>query len=172
MLCALEIAMLVFGIMSLVNGKLTLDKKTGLRGTPAYLAGFLLLLPMPLAMVGGFMVGFNAAQQGRSFEEDQWLIIAIEAGATLTILVMVLLLCAAVGETFPPSRRDRRREEDYEDEYDDRPQRRYRDDDYEDEEDDRQWEELRRRRERYRKSDSEPDEQRPDRNDSRFRSED
>jgi hypothetical protein len=127
---------------------------------------------MPLALVGGFMVGFNAAQQGRSFDQDQWLIIAIEAGATLGILVIVLLMCAVAGETFPRDRRARRRDEEYDDEYDDRPRRRNRDDDYEDEEDDRQWEELRRRRERYRKSDSEPDEQRPDRNDSRFRSED
>lgn len=163
MLCSLEIAMLVFGIMSLVNGKLTLDKKTGLRGAPAYFAGFLMILPMPIALVAGFYLGFTAAQEGWDEENVEWLILGIEAGVTLGILAIVLLICAIAGETFPRDRRARRRDEEYDDEYDDRPRRRYRDDVSEDEEDDRQWEELRRRRARYRQPDDEMDDRRRER---------
>jgi hypothetical protein len=53
----LEIGMLIFGLVGLISGKLTISKKVKVVGTPARITGVILMLPLPLALALGFMLG-------------------------------------------------------------------------------------------------------------------
>jgi hypothetical protein len=52
-----EIIMLVGGLVALVTGKLKLSNALQLEGTPARIAGAILMAPLPLALAIGFMIG-------------------------------------------------------------------------------------------------------------------
>ena len=56
-LLILEIAMLIFGLIGLISGKLTLSKNFVLQGTRARIAGAILALPLPLALLTGVILG-------------------------------------------------------------------------------------------------------------------
>jgi hypothetical protein len=65
----LEIGMLVFGIVTLVKGRITLSGAKVVTGAPAYVIGGLLTATLPMALVIGvglgFFVGMQAAAQHR-----------------------------------------------------------------------------------------------------------
>lgn len=52
-----EIIMLVGGLYALITGRIKLTKNMTLEGTRARVAGLFLLLPLPLALLIGFLVG-------------------------------------------------------------------------------------------------------------------
>ena len=57
----LEIAMFVLGLIGLIGGKLPLSKGKTLEGTRARIAGLIILLPLPLALGAGIVIGFLVA---------------------------------------------------------------------------------------------------------------
>lgn len=85
----LEIAMLIFGIVTLVRGKFYVSKTRAAVGGPAYLAGVVLLLPLPLAFTGGFIYGAMMAAEGREIDNVQLLIAEV-------ILVVICLVIAYI----------------------------------------------------------------------------
>jgi hypothetical protein len=60
-LLILEITLIVYGIAALVSGKITLGSQRESRGAVARIAGFVFLLPLPLAFTGAFLVGLLLA---------------------------------------------------------------------------------------------------------------
>ena len=68
LLLVLEIAMLVYGIIAVSTGRFSLSAQKEARGVPARIAGVLLILPLPVAFLVGFMVGAAMAAQGRAFD--------------------------------------------------------------------------------------------------------
>ncbi len=53
----LEVLMLIFGLIGLISGKLTISKKLKVKGTPARIAGFILIIPLPGTLLMGFLLG-------------------------------------------------------------------------------------------------------------------
>lgn len=89
MILGAEIGLLVFGVIALATGKLTLSKTRVVRGWAARLLGVIALLPLPLSFMIGITYGVVLAAQGRDVTADsvRWTMTGIEAG--------VLVLCAA-----------------------------------------------------------------------------
>jgi len=83
----LQIAMLIFGIITLVRGKFYVSKTKAAVGGPAYLAGIVLLLPLPIAFTGGFIYGAMMAAEGREVD-------FITVTICEVILVVVCLIIA------------------------------------------------------------------------------
>jgi hypothetical protein len=62
----LAIACLVIGIVALVKGKMAVTGKKEIRGGPLYAAAILLILPLPLSFMAGFLLGATAGPEGIS----------------------------------------------------------------------------------------------------------
>src|SRR5690349_8225720 len=101
MILVLEIAMLVWGIIALVKGKLKISKTKEVRGAKARLLGVVLVLPLPLAMMAGFVIGFTAARNGAvNMDSLKWTLIGVEAGIVLTCLALAVVGGMVMGQ--PP----------------------------------------------------------------------
>lgn len=61
MCCIAEIAMSVFGLVTLIRGQFSLSRSKVVRGTPAYIIGGLLLSTLPIALGLGMVIGFVLA---------------------------------------------------------------------------------------------------------------
>jgi hypothetical protein len=143
MLCVLEIACLVFGIVILAKGRVSLTARKEVRGGPAYVIGLLLIAVLPVAVTLGIVVGLNAAQNaggGGGFRLNPAFAL-IDLGVVV-VLGLIALVVALV--TAQPKRKKKKRrsaeEEDYDDldrEADDRPRRRRPAADLDDEDEDR-----------------------------------
>ena len=121
MLLALEIGMLVFGIVTLAQGKITFSRTKVVEGAPAYIAGVILLLPLPLAIMAGIFVSLDAIQKGREIDPADSKFLLIEGGLILACFLLTTVICVACsGEP----RRNRRDEEDEWGDIDRRPRRR------------------------------------------------
>jgi hypothetical protein len=57
LLLILEISLIVYGIAALISGQIMLGSQREARGAVARIAGFVFLLPLPLAFAGAFVVG-------------------------------------------------------------------------------------------------------------------
>jgi len=57
MLIVLQIGLLIYGIATLASAELTLGGRHAARGVPAYFAGLLFMVPLPLALTIGAMLG-------------------------------------------------------------------------------------------------------------------
>ena len=91
MILGAEIGMLVIGIMALIQGKLVLSKTRVVRGTPARLLGAVALLPLPLSLMAGILIGILWVAQGKSPTDATFKGIAtgIEAACVLFCLALV-----------------------------------------------------------------------------------
>ncbi len=95
MILLLEIALLIWGIGTLIKGRFGVGSNRVVRGIPARVVGVFLLAPLPLALATGFTLGFIWAIQGRQPDDDE--IQATAVIAELSILfgcVVVALLIA------------------------------------------------------------------------------
>jgi hypothetical protein len=160
--CIVEIACLVFGIVTLVRGKFNLSGSRVVEGGPARLIGVLLLLPLILGQGGEFVYGlYKGVQLGARGQQPDMaklqqellvpaLIINAIGGGIPLILALVIALTNAqpvrpkpeldeFDEEEEDDRPSRRRDRDEEEDEDDRPRRRSRSEDEEedDEPDDR-----------------------------------
>ena len=82
--CALEIAMLIWGIVIMVTGKLKVSKTKEVRGMAARGLAVLLILPLPLIFLAGVIYGLMVAGSGKP--ADPLVLTGIEVG--------ILLFCA------------------------------------------------------------------------------
>lgn len=161
MLCIVEIACLVFGIMTLVKGVVPVSSTKEVRGAPAYVIGLLLLAVFPLALCTGIVIGIQQAQQGGPAPAgfDLSLIWIDLAAVGVGVIPSIIIALVAAKPKLKKKKKVRDDDEqDYDDyergryrEDDDEPRRR-RDDDYDDDEprrrrdDDDDYDDGRRRR--------------------------
>lgn len=134
-----ELCLLVLGIITLVTGKINVSKDKMIVGAPARWIGAVLLLPLPLAFLVGFVWGMMIAAQGRMPDPKELRTIGavIEIGI-FGLCMVVCLIIALSSQKVPVTKVNvRRREPDYDDEEDRRNDRGRRPSRYEDEYDDR-----------------------------------
>jgi hypothetical protein len=86
MILALEIAMLIWGIVVMVTGKLKVSKSKEVRGMAARGLAVIMLIPLPLAFGAGVIYGILNANRLR----------ADEALGTLTAIEIVIVLGCAL----------------------------------------------------------------------------
>lgn len=90
MLLGLEIGLLIYGIYALTKGQFQLGKDKILEGRYARILAILCILPLPLAVVIGFVAGFIwAITHGTSKQFPQGMAIGFE-------VVLVILCCIAI----------------------------------------------------------------------------
>lgn len=119
------IVMAVFGIMTLVRGSMTISKNKVATGGPAYVAGVLLLLPLPLSFAVGVIIGITVGgdiNRVRELQESGTLVL-VELGIIVGCLVLALVIATA--NAHPPHQRRRSEDDYYAEDYDDyrRPRR-------------------------------------------------
>jgi hypothetical protein len=65
MLCIVEIAMTIFGIVTLTKGRISFSKRKVVTGGPAYLIGAMLTATFPVTLAIGMVYGFMRAAGGQ-----------------------------------------------------------------------------------------------------------
>ena len=95
MILGAEIGLLILGIPALVTGQLTLTKTRVVEGTAARLLAIIALLPLPLVMVVGMVVGAVVVLQGGdpTLSSMRWTFTLIE----LAIVVGCIAALYAIG---------------------------------------------------------------------------
>ena len=154
--CILEIAAVVYGIMTLVRGRFNYGKTKEVRGAPAYVIGVILLATIPLAVVLYLVLNFDDLQKGgqQPFQwgKLEWKQVLPELIAVIVCWGSALIIAAIKAEPKEDDRYRRREPADADyDDYVDRPRRRRPESDYDETADDRQrpgddWDDDRRRR--------------------------
>jgi hypothetical protein len=136
MCCVLEVLSVVFGIMTLVRGRFSLNKNKEVRGPWAYVIGVVLLATIPVAVVAAVILNFDALFQPGGPQPFQlgkldWRTMLPDAIGVVGCWGTALLIAAIKGE---PKIDERRRlgDDEYDDYDDDRPRRRSRYDDDDD----------------------------------------
>jgi hypothetical protein len=105
MCCFVEIGMLIMGVMALVQGKVKLWSRIGVvHGTPARLAGAVMILPMIIALAAVVLLGANMAAQGKQElgVEEQRIARFIEPVATIACLVIATVILVVGKDTAGP----------------------------------------------------------------------
>jgi hypothetical protein len=97
-----EIIMLVGGLVALVTGKLKLSNALQLEGTPARIAGAILMAPLPLALAIGFMIGLLIGM-GALPESALGLSTVIEIALVLGALVAAYFYGRSARSAQPPA---------------------------------------------------------------------
>ncbi|HEV3079992.1 MAG TPA: hypothetical protein VGY66_09440 [Gemmataceae bacterium] len=110
-----EIVALIGGIMAIAKGQIRMLGSRTVEGTPARIAGVILILPLPLALVAGFMYGVILASQGREFDEKAKPIAAIMEAAIFLVCMTAAVIVTLTAKQ--PRRRRRSLEDD--DDFDD-----------------------------------------------------
>jgi hypothetical protein len=94
MLLILEIAMLMGGIYALAAGKvpgfLVGGGKVQIEGTPARLLGVLLILPLPIIFIGGFILALLMGEDAMGYATLLEVIVVIGTGILVVILSRVM----------------------------------------------------------------------------------
>jgi len=97
----LEISMLVMGLIGVITGKLTIAKNTRVEGTPARIAGVILMLPLPTALFLGFMLGLLLGNS-MPLETIQIIATVLEFGLIIVCLVVALMYANSKKITVTP----------------------------------------------------------------------
>jgi hypothetical protein len=118
------LAMLVFGIIALVRGRFTLTRTKVVSGVPARIIGVILLMPLPLMLASGLLLGVIYGIQGKQprAEDLQGIGAVLELG--IIFLCFLAAVIVGVATARPPTRR--RVPDELDDDYD----RRFQEDDY------------------------------------------
>jgi hypothetical protein len=117
MICG--IILLVFGILTLAQGKFLLTRGRVVKGGPAYAIGVLLLLPLPLSFLAGLALGAILAARGEPVNTRQIENIAAFIGIGILVLCVGSAIIIAVAKAEPIERK--RPPYQPEEDYDDRP---------------------------------------------------
>lgn len=91
MLLGAELGLLIYGIYVLIKGQYSLGKGKKVFGTQARILGVVCMLPVPLSMIMGIVVGLFYSQ---AIGDGQFngLVAGLEAGILIcTVIVLVLL---------------------------------------------------------------------------------
>lgn len=112
MILGAEIGMIIMGLIAIFSGKFSLTKNRVVYGMLARLLGVLWLLPIPLSMLVGIVVGFIYVTQNPGTTQDQ---LAKTFGLTGTIIegtivVVFIALAYLIGwnNAQPPQNNQRR----------------------------------------------------------------
>ena len=135
-LLVFEFFLLIYGIVTLAKGKVNISHNRIVTGVPAYMAGLVMLMVLPLNLMIGLTIGFVLAARGDpvDFEKPPWVFGLIEIGVTLIAVAILVFINLSYGK--PPE--DRRRfDRDWDDEDDQYYSRRRRRSGYDDEEEGR-----------------------------------
>ncbi len=100
-----EIFMLVFGIMALVTGKFTLTRARVVTGVPARVVGAILVLPLPLALVMGFLLGAVLVAQGKQITRDEVQKYAAPLELGIILICMLTAVIVAAITAHPPQKK-------------------------------------------------------------------
>jgi hypothetical protein len=132
MLLIAEIAMFVFGIITLATGKFTLTRGRVVQGTSARIVGVILLMPLVLGFGGGFVISFikvaQAGAQGQEVDAEQLKkdletpLLILNAVVTIGSFLLVVVISLVNARPPEPKRRpfddfDRTEEEEDEPRY-------------------------------------------------------
>lgn len=112
-----EIAALVYGIVAVATGRLSLSAKKEARGVPARVAGVLLILPLPLALLTGVVIGTVMAAQGRPIGIGNvpiWIGL-VELGIFLVFVIAAFVVAGVNAQ--PIEKRRPRRQPELDDDY-------------------------------------------------------
>ena len=94
-----EIAMMIFGIITLVRGKFNLMRNRIVTGAPAYAIGIILTATLPLIMGIGFVIGvvltINAHGQKPDVQQLYMLSILDVVLVPFVLLVVIIIALAA-----------------------------------------------------------------------------
>jgi hypothetical protein len=91
MIIGAELGLLIYGIIALIKGQFSMGKGKKVQGSSARVLGIISLLPMPLAAIAGFVIGFlnpDATAAGRM----KWVIVGTEASILAGIVIVLILL--------------------------------------------------------------------------------
>jgi hypothetical protein len=139
MIIGAEIGLIIAGILALVRGKMTVSKNKVATGSPAYIGGVIMLLPIPLAFVLVLAYGILMASRRGNVDEAQLRTpaIIIEISTLAACFIAAMVIGAVYGKPPVQEKRRKRRDpdEDYDDEDLDRQARRRRRDSDDDEDD-------------------------------------
>jgi|APSaa5957512576_1039674.scaffolds.fasta_scaffold105489_2 hypothetical protein len=94
MILGAEIGLLVFGIYSMVTGKYSLGKGRTVEGSKARILGGICLLPFPLALAVGIVLGLFSAILGISI--PLWLSGVVE----IIILIIIVIAISVLGKKY------------------------------------------------------------------------
>jgi NPCBM/NEW2 domain len=96
MILGLEIALLIAGLAALIKGEFKLNRNTVVSGPAARIAGAIWLLPLPVALLVGVLVGSQA--NVRPVERTPFTaLVFLEGGIVLVALVLGLLVALVGG---------------------------------------------------------------------------
>jgi hypothetical protein len=121
MILAIEIALIVIGLMALIRGKWTISKTKVVEGVPARLLGLVALTPIPVAIVASLLYvavaapNLNPDQLQKFADDSKWTLVGIEAGIVILTAILVFGIGAAVARD--PNARPRDEEFDRYDQY-------------------------------------------------------
>ena len=96
MCLVVEIVMLIAGLYAIIAGKVKLTKKIVLEGWQARVAGLFLAVPLPLALVSGFLIGFLIGM-GSVPSSSQWVVTVVEFLLVLAGLAGAVIFGLVVG---------------------------------------------------------------------------
>ncbi len=91
MICVIEVALLLLGLLVVVTGDITVGSNRVLRGTPAHILGGLLMVPLPLSLLTGLLVGAFLSAQGRDPTQESYALvfILIDVGIFVVCLLAI-----------------------------------------------------------------------------------
>jgi hypothetical protein len=142
-LLIMEFFLLVFGVVALIRGKFTISSRRVVEGVPARVLGLVAIIPLPLFILGGIVLGIlKGDKAAQFFEKNKSIFVAIELVGVAIAFAVVFGIGAVIGQPLKKKKRKEKKkyrdhEEDAcEEDEDVRPRRRSRQSD-EDEEDDR-----------------------------------
>src|SRR4051812_13151875 len=103
MILGLEIGLIIFGLIALFRGKLTISKTKVVEGLPARLLGLLALTPLPIAILVGIVFVLavapnNPEKAARIADENKLTLALVEAGIVIFITILVFGFGAALGK--------------------------------------------------------------------------
>src|SRR2546422_7657003 len=104
MLLVAEIAALAMGIVGVSTGKITLSRKRVITGPAARWIGVMLILPLPVALVAGLVVGVlmeaaGAVRNQAAMANDLWLMGFIIELSIFAVCVVIATLIGASAKT-------------------------------------------------------------------------
>jgi hypothetical protein len=104
MILGMEIGMIIFGVVSLTTGRLTLSKTRAVTGPLARGLAVVLLLPIPLAYTAHGFVHATFVTHGRRVGTDSrfvWSVIAVEA--VITVLCLGIVYAVGLANAVDPT---------------------------------------------------------------------
>ncbi len=91
MIIGAEIGLLIYGIIALIKGQFSMGKGKKVQGSSARVLGIICMLPIPLAAIAGFIIGFlnpDAMASGQM----KWVVVCTELFILACILGLLMLL--------------------------------------------------------------------------------